>query len=56
MGDSGKGDQKKKIKTEGGQVIANKKSKKNLYPFAPEPRPLAVAVSVPPVLWPCCVP
>lgn len=46
MGDSGKGDQKKKIKTDGGQVIANKKNKKNLYPFVQEPLLLAVTVSV----------
>lgn len=31
VGDSGKGDHKKKIKTDGGQVIANKKNKKNFY-------------------------
>lgn len=32
--ETGKDDQKKKIKTDGGQVIANKKNKKNLYPSA----------------------
>lgn len=29
----GKEDHKKKIKTDGGQVIANKKNRKNLYPL-----------------------
>lgn len=46
MGDSGKGDPKKKIRTEGGQVIANKKSKKNLYPFVQKPLLLALTDSV----------
>uniref|UniRef100_A0A671YGW7 RNA helicase n=1 Tax=Sparus aurata TaxID=8175 RepID=A0A671YGW7_SPAAU len=30
--ESGKGDQKKKIRTDGGQVIDNKRNRKNLYP------------------------
>lgn len=30
--DTGKEDQKKKIRIDGGQVISNKKNKKNLYP------------------------
>lgn len=46
MGDSGKGDPKKKIRTEGGQVIANKKSKKNLYPLVQKPLLLALTDSV----------
>lgn len=32
MRDTGKDDQKKRIKLDGGQVISNKKNKKNLYP------------------------
>lgn len=32
MRESGKGDQKKKIRTDGGQVIDNKRNRKNLYP------------------------
>ena len=32
MRDTGKEDQKKKLKLDGGQVIRNKKNKKNLYP------------------------
>lgn len=31
--DTGKEDKKNKIKTESGQVVSAKKSKKNLYPF-----------------------
>lgn len=30
--ETGKEDQKKKIRTDGGQVISNKKNRKNLYP------------------------
>lgn len=33
MRESGKGDQKKKIRTDGGQVIDNKRNRKNLYPW-----------------------
>lgn len=32
MRETGKEDQKKKIKTDSGQVISNKKNRKNLYP------------------------
>lgn len=32
MKETGKEDQKKKIRIDGGQVISNKKNKKNLYP------------------------
>lgn len=50
MGDSGKGDQKKKIRTDGGQVIANKKNKKNLYPPLQKRLLLGLTVSVVPLL------
>lgn len=48
--ETGKEDQKKKkIKTDGGQVIANKQNKKNLYPFDE----LCLSLSV---FLCCCIP